>query len=50
MSNMKILTGTSLTASSIPCFFLRCVTFWNGSMNPVSGSIATHSPSMMASS
>ena len=50
MSNMNILTGMSLTASSMPCFFLRWVTCWNGSMNPVSGSMATHSPSTMASS
>ena len=46
---MKILTGISLTASSMPCFLRLCVTFWNGSMLPVSGSMATHSPSMIAS-
>ena len=49
MSNMNSLTGMSLTAESMPCFLLRWVTVWKGRRVPVSGSTATHSPSMMAS-
>src|SRR6266498_2437829 len=49
MSKQNRLTGTSVTASAMPCLRRRYMTSWNGRRSPVAGSAATTSPSRIAS-